>query len=353
MTNKTIETAERELYLALIQRAQYRPIATQWLANLPQWLSDIKDKRKYAHAPAYLSSVENLPQLDIKNVDLNSDVLTIDTQLTEGQNKQITALMKQLMPWRKGPFQIGTGDNKVFIDTEWHSDWKWNRVAPHLGTLEGRYVLDVGGGSGYHGWRMAGAGAKQGIIIDPSCLFYHQFMAIRHFVSGFDADTDEDKTGVGYRTHYIPVGLEELPSSSDQGNQLFDTVFCMGVLYHRQSPFEHLHQLRNQLIKGGQLVLETLVVEGDKNTVLVPHDRYAKMNNVYFLPSVAALTGWLEKVGFSDVKCVDIDITSTEEQRATDWMTYQSLKDFLDPNDPTKTIEGYPAPMRATLIATK
>ena len=92
MTNKTIETAERELYLALIQRAQYRPIATQWLANLPQWLSDIKDKRKYAHAPAYLSSVENLPQLDIKNVDLNSDVLTIDTQLTEGQNKQITAL---------------------------------------------------------------------------------------------------------------------------------------------------------------------------------------------------------------------------------------------------------------------
>ena len=95
------------------------------------------------------------------------------------------------------------------------------------------------------------------------------------------------------------------------------------------------------------------MVEGDKNTVLVPHDRYAKMNNVYFLPSVAALTGWLEKVGFSDVKCVDIDITSTEEQRATDWMTYQSLKDFLDPNDPTKTIEGYPAPMRATLIATK
>ena len=50
---------------------------------------------------------------------------------------------------------------------------------------------------------------------------------------------------------------------------------------------------------------------------------------------------------------MDIDITSVEEQRATDWMTYQSLKDFLDPNDPTKTIEGYPAPMRATLIATK
>ena len=131
MTNKTIETAERELYLALIQRAQYRPIATQWLANLPQWLSDVKDKRRYAHAPAYLSAVENLPKIEVNGVDLNSDVLTIEAQLSDGQSKQITALMKQLMPWRKGPFQIGTCDNKVFIDTEWHSDWKWNRIKPH------------------------------------------------------------------------------------------------------------------------------------------------------------------------------------------------------------------------------
>ena len=97
MTNKTIETAERELYLALIQRAQYRPIATQWLANLPQWLSDVKDKRRYAHAPAYLSAVENLQKIEVNGVDLNSDVLTIEAQLNEGQSKQITALMKQLI----------------------------------------------------------------------------------------------------------------------------------------------------------------------------------------------------------------------------------------------------------------
>ena len=190
---------------------------------------------------------------------------------------------------------------------------------------------------------MAGAGAEQVIIVDPSCLFYHQFMAIRHFVGAADAN----------RTHYIPVGLEALPYSNELNSQLFDTVFCMGVLYHRPSPFEHLQQLKSQLIKGGQLVLETLVVEGDANTVLVPHNRYAQMNNVYFLPSVAALTGWLEKVGFTDVRCVDVDITSIEEQRATEWMTYQSLTDFLDPNDTSKTVEGYPAPMRATLIATK
>jgi tRNA (mo5U34)-methyltransferase len=343
MTNQTIFNAERALYLALLERLPQRPLINDWLAALPGWLADVKDKKRYAHAPTYLSAVERLPEIAADSVDLNANTLTVHANLTESQNKQITALMRQLMPWRKGPFQIGSGEHAVFIDTEWHSDWKWQRIAPHLGTLEGRHVLDVGGGSGYHGWRMAGAGAEQVIIVDPSCLFYHQFMAIRHFVGAADAN----------RTHYIPVGLEALPYSNELNSQLFDTVFCMGVLYHRPSPFEHLQQLKSQLIKGGQLVLETLVVEGDANTVLVPHNRYAQMNNVYFLPSVAALSGWLEKVGFTDVRCVDVDITSTEEQRATEWMTYQSLTDFLDPNDPSKTVEGYPAPMRATLIATK
>jgi len=358
MLNDTIINAERELYLTLLELAQQQPIAYEWLKQLPTWLGDIKDKANYAHAPAYQASVARLPTLTVNNVDLHSDTLTIDASLNESERKQAMALLKQLMPWRKGPFQIGgqigsqVGSSQsdseavdsILIDTEWHSDWKWQRVAPHLGSLEGRRVLDVGGGSGYHGWRMAGAGADTVIIIDPSCLFYHQFMAIRHFVGAADAHTH----GTGrYRTHYIPVPLEALPAHS----QLFDTVFSMGVLYHRQSPFEHLQQLRGQLVKGGELVLETLVVEGDANTVLVPHDRYAQMNNVYFLPSVAALIGWLEKAGFSDVRCVDEAVTSTEEQRKTEWMTYHSLADFLDPNDSTKTVEGYPAPMRATLIA--
>lgn len=341
MTNNTIANAERELYLTLLTIAETQPMAYEWLTQLPTWLGDIKDKSRYAHAPAYQAAVGHLPTVAIDSVDLNSAAITINAVLSDSERKQITALLKQLMPWRKGPFQIGNEDSGIQIDTEWHSDWKWERVTPHLSPLQGRRVLDVGGGSGYHGWRMAGAGAETVIIVDPSCLFYHQFMAIRHFIGAAD----------NYRTHYIPVPLEALPASGDQGSQLFDTVFSMGVLYHRQSPFEHLQQLRVQLVKGGELVLETLVVDGDANTVLVPHDRYAQMNNVYFLPSVDALIGWLEKVGFKEVRCVDIDVTTTQEQRATEWMTYQSLADFLDPNDSTKTIEGYPAPKRATIIA--
>ena len=349
MLNDTIIHAERELYLTLLTLAQTHPSAYEWLKQLPTWLNDIKDKANYAHAPAYQASVARLPNLIVDNVQLDNDTLTINATLTDSEYKQATALLKQLMPWRKGPFQIGNDENySIFIDTEWHSDWKWQRVAPYLSPLKGRRVLDVGGGSGYHGWRMAGAGADTVIIIDPSCLFYHQFMAIRHFVGRADADTHAHGKG-RYRTHYIPVPLEALPENS----QLFDTVFSMGVLYHRQSPFEHLQQLKGQLIKGGELVLETLVIDGGANTVLVPHDRYAQMNNVYFLPSVAALIGWLEKAGFSEVRCVDVAVTSTDEQRKTEWMNYHSLADFLDSNDPTKTIEGYPAPMRATLIAKK
>jgi tRNA (mo5U34)-methyltransferase len=127
----------------------------------------------------------------------------------------------------------------------------------------------------------------------------------------------------------------------------------MGVLYHRKSPLDHLSQLRAQLVNGGELVLETLVVDGDENTVLVPMDRYAKMKNVYFIPSVAALIHWLQKTGFKNVRCVDVAVTSLEEQRKTDWLENESLIDFLDPNDHSKTIEGYPAPKRAVILANK
>ena len=100
-------------------------------------------------------------------------------------------------------------------------------------------------------------------------------------------------------------------------------------------------------------MLETLVVEGDENTVLVPGERYAQMRNVYFIPSAAALKNWLEKCGFVDVRIVDHCATTCQEQRRTDWMETASLADLLDPSDPTKTVEGYPAPLRAVLVARK
>ncbi len=109
--------------------------------------------------------------------------------------------------------------------------------------------------------------------------------------------------------------------------------------------------MRQVLRRGGQLVLETLVLEGNDDLALCPDKRYAKMNNVYFLPTVRCLKNWLRRTGFSDIRCVDVTPTTSSEQRKTEWIQTESLTDFLDPADSTRTIEGYPAPVRAILVA--
>jgi len=94
-----------------------------------------------------------------------------------------------------------------------------------------------------------------------------------------------------------------------------------------------------------------LTIEGGENEVLMPEGRYAKMGNVWFIPSPATLQLWLRRMGFKEVEVVDVDQTSLEEQRTTEWMNFESLSDFLDPNDQNLTIEGYPAPKRVVIVA--
>ena len=77
------------------------------------------------------------------------------------------------------------------------------------------------------------------------------------------------------------------------------------------------------------------------------------MANVWFIPSTLMLERMLRRAGFTDVRTVDINVTSVEEQRATRWMQFQSLVDYLDEKDKTRTVEGYPAHTRAILLARK
>lgn len=314
----------------------YQQIATgplaSWLEVLPAQIAAWQKENLHGLFRNWEKSVEHLPLLQPQQLDLLHSVSAARDDLSDRQRQGIEKLLRNLMPWRKGPYSLyGTE-----IDTEWRSDWKWQRVAPHIASLAGRTVLDVGCGSGYHMWRMVGAGAQLVVGIDPMQLFLCQFEAVRKLL------------GDDRRAHLLPLGIEQLPTL-----QAFDTVFSMGVLYHRRSPLDHLLQLKNQLVSGGELVLETLVIEGDERDVLVPGERYAQMRNVYFIPSAAALKSWLEKCGFVDVKIVDYAVTSTDEQRRTSWMTSESLAEFLDPQDASKTVEGYPAPLRAVLVATK
>ena len=204
----------------------------------------------------------------------------------------------------------------------------------HIAPLRNRLVLDVGCGNGYHCWRMLGEGARGVLGIDPMLLNVVQFQAIKRLHGEAPI-------------FVLPLAIEAFPLES----KLFDTVFSMGVLYHRRSPIDHLLELKSCLRSGGQLVLETLVVEGNDDTVLLPESRYAQMRNVWFLPSPAMLMRWLRRCGFSGVRLVDISRTTQNEQRSTDWMQFHSLKHYLDPQNPHLTCEGLPAPVRAIVVA--
>lgn len=314
----------------------YKNIATNrlhhWLNTLPAQLTHWQEQELHGEFLQWQKTLDALPTTSPSHINIETSVDVGQlSDINNGEYKRIENLLRKFKPWRKGPYHI----HGLHIDTEWRSDFKWDRLAPHISDLTGRYVLDIGCGSGYHLWRMRGAGANFVVGIDPTQLFLTQFQAIQHFIK------DEN-------VNLLPLGVEQLPELN-----AFDTVFAMGVLYHRRSPIDFLYQLKSQLVKGGELVLETLVVDGDENTVLVPGERYAKMRNVWFLPSCDAMCAWLTRCGFENIRVVNTDITALEEQRKTSWIDTESLKDFLDPNDQSKTIEGYPAPKRAIFIANK
>ncbi|MEN9423667.1 MAG: tRNA 5-methoxyuridine(34)/uridine 5-oxyacetic acid(34) synthase CmoB [Pseudomonadota bacterium] len=303
-----------------------------WLDTLPTQL-DTALQSSHGKWQEWQTALAAAPDVHTTHTDFNSPAVQVGTgaEIDDAARVPLLAALQALIPWRKGPYDLFG----IEVDTEWRSDWKWERVLPHLSPLEGRLVLDVGCGSGYHMWRMLGAGAQAVIGIDPTLLFLTQFQLIKRYAG-------EQPVWM------LPLKSEDLPDFRQKG---FDTVFSMGVLYHRRDPLGHLQELRRALKAGGELVLETLVVEGDAHTTLMPHDRYAKMRNVWFIPSVALLELWLKRLGFTHIRVVDVTVTSTQEQRCTEWSKGESLADFLDPSDSSRTIEGYPAPLRATLIA--
>jgi len=306
--------------------------ADAWVALLPTQIAQAFDTAKHGDLVRWQSVIQQLPELNPSQRLLDADAVQIGSSedLSLAQQTQFEQQLRALHPWRKGPYQLfGT-----HIDTEWRSHWKWNRLKNYLAPLKHRLVLDVGCGNGYHCWRMLGAGAKMVVGIDPTLLNIMQFQLIKKLYGTAPV-------------YVLPLGIEDVPSNL----QAFDTVFSMGVLYHRRSPIDHLLELKGCLQQGGELVLETLVIDGGLGEVLLPEDRYAKMRNVWFLPSCATLMSWLKRCGFKNIRLVDVAVTTIEEQRSTEWMQFHSLQDFLQADNHALTCEGLPAPKRAIFIA--
>lgn len=250
--------------------------------------------------------------------------------LTQEEQEVILQTAKKLIPWRKGPF-------KVFgleIDSEWQSNIKYNLIRPFF-NLKDKVVADIGCNNGYYMFRMLEDKPKRLIGFDPSPLTLHQFEFINHFVK---SDIIYEMLGVEHLEFY---------------NHKFDFIFMLGVLYHRPDPVGTLKSLARGLNSKGEILIDTFMIDGDEEMCLTPNKRYSKIPNIYFIPTIPALKNWLERAGFENIEVLATTVTTTDEQRKTKWSFDQSLEDFLDPNDSSKTVEGYPAPKRVYVKARK
>ena len=262
--------------------------------------------------------IDNLEVVDAK-VSFG-DVVKIEANMDD---RKLLADAKALMPWRKGPFQIGT----TYIDTEWQSNIKYNLLRPYF-DLKDKRVADIGCNNAYYMFRMLEDKPAKLVGFDPSPLYKSQFDFINHFI----------KSDIVYEL----LGVEHVEFYEEK----FDTIFCLGVLYHRSDPVAMLKQLYKGLDEQGEVILDTFYIDGEKEMALCPESSYSKIPNIYFVPTIAALKNWCLRAGFISFEVLESSVTDANEQRKTEWIEGQSLEDFLDPEDSTKTVEGYPAPQR-------
>ncbi|MGH8224102.1 MAG: tRNA 5-methoxyuridine(34)/uridine 5-oxyacetic acid(34) synthase CmoB [Woeseiaceae bacterium] len=300
-----------------------------WQAPIRRLIGQRLQPGAHARLSQWRSLLEALPEIATGLPVLDAPAVRVAAAGACRSESALRACLLALAPWRKGPFDICG----VAIDSEWRSDLKWERVRRGIAPLAGRNVLDVGCGNGYYALRMLGDGARRVLGIEPTLSHVVQFLAVQKYLRRASV-------------HVLPLRLEELPA----GGAAFDTVFSMGVLYHQRAPLEHLRQLRSVLNPTGELVLETLILPGAAPESRSPPGRYARMRNVWQLPTLPMLEAWLEQSGLADHRLVDVSLTETAEQRRTEWMPFDSLAEALDPADPALTVEGWPRPQRALLV---
>jgi len=275
--------------------------------------------------------LDSLETPDVKSYKLD-DIITIELEPNYSKNNllKIEEIAKSMLPWRKGPFKI----DSLFIDTEWQSFIKYSIIEPHF-NLKDKIVGDIGCNNGYYMFRMLSQNPKKLVGFDPAPLYFMQFEFINRFI----------KSDIKYEL----LGIEHVEFYEHK----FDTLFCLGVLYHRSDPIGSLKSLFKALNSGGELILDTFMIDGEDDICLTPKERYSKIPNIYFVPTINALKNWCYRAGFKEVEVLAIKKTELNEQRKTDWINSQSLNDFLDPQNPDLTVEGYPAPKRVYIKAIK
>lgn len=317
-------------YLSLLPATACREAITNLHHERQQWIN--QTKKGFLR---YRTPCEFLASFPARHVDCSGDTIIIGHPgelQHHGTQEQIRKALRAFMPWRKGPFSIFGID----VDAEWRSNRKWARLQPMLPNLEGKIIADIGCNNGYYMFRMAPFRPRLVLGLEPSMQHYYCFKALNHMARQ-DA------------LHIDLLGVEHLSLFSD----CFDVIFLMGIIYHRASPIDVLRDCYQALRPGGTLIVESQAIPGDEPIALFPDKTYAKVPGTYFVPTGYCLQLWMEKAGFSEPNLFSRHPMTTDEQRATDWMTFESYRDFIDPHNPSLTVEGYPAPLRIFLRGEK
>ncbi|MBD2461310.1 tRNA 5-methoxyuridine(34)/uridine 5-oxyacetic acid(34) synthase CmoB [Oscillatoria sp. FACHB-1407] len=282
----------------------------------------------------YLGAVESVRDLHSQWFDFAGDTVKIGRadELSAEQQQQFYRALQTFCPWKKGPFELFG----VAIDAEWRSDWKWARILPHIQPLGDRKVADIGCHNGYFMFRMADHKPACVIGFEPVAKHFWNFQLLQNIAQ--QSQLSFELLGVEH-IHFYP--------------NFFDTIFCLGILYHHTDPIGLLVKLREALAPKGELIIDCQGIPGDMPVALTPRKRYAQARGIWFLPTQSCLETWMARAGFSQVHSFFAAPLSIEEQRRTAWANIDSLQEFLDPGDRSQTIEGYPAPWRYYLIARK
>ena len=183
---------------------------------------------------------------------------------------------------------------------------------------------------------MAAHQPKLVLGFEPSVQHYYTFSALNGFAGLDNLCIDL-------------LGIEHLPLFPN----VFDVIFCLGILYHRPSPIDSLRDLYTALKPEGFLLIESQAINAEQPMALFPEKTYAKVPGTWFVPTPSCLHNWLHRTGFTEIQCFCLHPMSPVEQRQTDWMLFESYEDFIDKQNPEFTIEGYPAPWRVFFKATR
>jgi tRNA (mo5U34)-methyltransferase len=316
-------------YLSLLPSSAHFDEITSLHKTRQEWVN--QNKKGFLR---YRSPYKHLQKFTACHIDCSTHCVTIGQpdEISPSEQKEIKDSLKSFMPWRKGPFSVFGID----IDAEWRSERKWQRIIPVLPDLKGKIIADIGCNNGYYMFRMAASEPQLVLGLEPSVQHYYSFKALNGMAGLTQLDIDL-------------LGVEHL----QYFESCFDVIFLLGIIYHRPSPVDTLRDIYTALQPGGTLILESQAIPGNEPIALFPEKTYAKVPGTYFVPTGSCLCNWMKKAGFEDIDFFHSHPMSSDEQRQTDWMQFESYTDFIDTNNPQKTVEGYPAPCRVFLKGKK